>query len=149
MTYTNALQKDETSSTTTLTTKLPDSAVEFKIDQMRGNNPNQWPLNLPEFHKEIAKLPWNAFASDPEVFLDDFLKQVHSSIRALFNKIKNSPEEKPELITNITLAIEVLVGIIMRTNSQTYILQHLQQLNNLPISSTLSPKANNELVRSL
>jgi hypothetical protein len=47
MTYSAALKKDELlSAPSTSSLKIPTFEAEYKIDQMRGNNPNEWPRNL-------------------------------------------------------------------------------------------------------
>lgn len=47
MTYSAALKKDELlSAPSTSTIKVPAFEGEYKLDQMRGNNPNDWPRNL-------------------------------------------------------------------------------------------------------
>lgn len=56
---------------------------------MKGNNPNEWPKNLSEFHKEIMKLPWDAFANEPELSFYDFIGTVRAAIRGLFESKKD------------------------------------------------------------
>ena len=115
---------------------------------MRGNNPNDWPRNIEDFSKEITNLPWNAFASEPEVFLEDFLKTVHTCIKNMATKLKNV-ENKVEMSKHLITAIEILLSIVMRTNNQTFILQNLKQLFMLPISEVLDEKSNYTLIRNL
>jgi hypothetical protein len=94
---------------------------------MRGNNPNEWPRNLNDFHKEIMKLPWNAFACEPEVLLLDFINSVRASIRGLFPQNKKIVHEN-DLSMRFCKECEILLGIALRTNNQTVILQQLSFL---------------------
>ena len=47
MAYKTALQRDEeTNNSPSSPIKTPSQEAEYKIDQIRGNNPNEWPKNL-------------------------------------------------------------------------------------------------------
>lgn len=47
MTYSTVLKKEKVSSAvSTAQLKPPSFEIEYKLDQMRGNNPNDWPRNL-------------------------------------------------------------------------------------------------------
>lgn len=66
----------------------------------------------------------------------------------MINKIKNT-ENKDELSKHLITAIEVLLAIVMRTNNQTFILEHLRKLYMLPISETLNETDNARLMKNL
>lgn len=71
---------------------------------MRGNNPNDWPRNLKDFHDEISKLPWNAFAYEPDIYFDDFFKNAFQALKNLIKKLSTA-NNRFEIVKDIYLVV--------------------------------------------
>ena len=84
------------------------------------------------------KLPWDAFANEPELSYYDFIGAVRSSIRGLFESKKDG--EGLELSKILTKECEVLLGIALRTNNHTFILDQLNFLNEIEFEKILNKK---------
>jgi hypothetical protein len=113
--------------------KVSLTEEEHKIDRMKGNNCNDWPKNLKEFHEEITKLPWNAFSCDPTFYFEDFVSNCFQTIHKFIQKINAKGENKPEILNDIELVIQIILMISLKTNNQTFILHQLEKLNNLQL----------------
>jgi hypothetical protein len=105
---------------------------EVRIEALKGNNPQRWPDSIREFVKEVNALPWHAFLSDSEVFLSDFVEGAKTAITNLCKRAKVVDGKVEESFRDtLLLEVEALLGVILRTNNQSYILEQLRFLSEL------------------
>jgi hypothetical protein len=105
--------------------KVPSAETEYKIDRMRGNNCNDWPKNLKEFHEEINKVPWNGFSYEPTFYFDEFLNNCLITVEKFGKKIGGSGDSRGKIIKEIELIVQIVLMISLKTNNQTFILSQL------------------------
>lgn len=96
---------------------------EVRIEALKGNNPQRWPDSIREFLKELNGLPWHAFLNDSELFLADFVEGAKTAITGLCKRAKVVEGKVEDSFRDtLLLEIEALLGVILRTNNQSYIL---------------------------
>jgi hypothetical protein len=115
---------------------------EVRIEALKGNNPQRWPDSIREFIKELNSLPWFAFLNDSELFLNDFVEGAKSAILALCKRAKPLEGRVEDAFRDtLLLEIEALLGVILRTNNQSYILEQLRFIaelgKHLPLTQDL------------
>ena len=82
--------------------------------------------------KEVNALPWHAFLNDSELFLTDFVEGAKNAITNLCKRAKLTEGKVEETFRDtLLLEIEAFLGVILRTNNQSYILEQLRFLSEL------------------
>jgi hypothetical protein len=82
--------------------------------------------------KELNNLPWFAFSSDSELIFNDFIESAKNAILNLCKRPRiNGDKLEDGYKENLILEIEALLGVVLRTNNQAYILEQLRFVSEL------------------
>jgi len=112
-----------------------------RIEALKGNNPQRWPDSIREFVKEVNALPWHAFLNDSELFLSDFAEGAKNAITNLCKRAKiTEGKVEDSFRETLLLEIEAFLGVILRTNNQSYILEQLRFISELHRHLPVSPE---------
>jgi len=112
-----------------------------RIEALKGNNPQRWPDSIREFVKEVNALPWHAFLNDSELFLGDFVEGAKNAITNLCKRVKiTEGKVEDSCRETLLLEIEAFLGVILRTNNQSYILEQLRFISELHRHLAVSPE---------